>query len=163
MTSYFDDKQEQAGRLLDYAMKLDLSPEVHPASDEKWHNDLKILEEQVVFDCSVCVEFPGCPEEIRDRVAKCIYQYAVYCQPVNRAPRFQPNPDTATEHAKSIANLVWDLHTIFHDLSAKGFSDNPESPLRRLAAAGEERREALVPKEEWTDLAKDMAEGKLDL
>jgi hypothetical protein len=44
-------------------------------------------------------------------------------------------------------------------LSAKGFSDNPASPLRQLAAAGEERREALVPKEEWTDLARQMADG----
>ena len=92
-------------------------------------------------------------------MAKCIYQHAVYCQPVNRAAKFQPILDTATEHAQSIANLVWDLHTIFHDLGTAGFSDNPASPLRQLASAGEERREALVPKEEWTDLARQMADG----
>ena len=60
MTSYFDEKQEQAGRLLEFAKKIDES--LLPES-MKWHDEFKALEEQVVFDCTVCVEFPGCPEE----------------------------------------------------------------------------------------------------
>jgi hypothetical protein len=125
MSSYFDAKQSEAERLVERAEREDCG--VHDASLDA---DLKALEESVVFDCSTCVEFPGCPDDVRARVAACVYKLAVYCQPVNRASEHQPNFDTAGEHARSISNLVWELHTVFHDLAqhqVEGFSDNPHA------------------------------------
>lgn len=134
MSSYFDQKQLEASRL---ARIAELGGDVD--------SELHALEDSVVFDCSVCVEFPGCPEDIRLSVALIINRFAVYNQPTNRAPSDCPSPDTSAEHAALIGEMVFELHDVFHRLaSVEGFSDHPKTPLRCLASVMEGRREILV-------------------
>ena len=50
-------------------------------------------------------------------------------------------------HCAGINSLVWDLHTVFHEVAKRhldNFSDDPRTPLRVVYARGEERREQMV-------------------
>lgn len=174
MTSYFDERQERASLLILHGRRLDslddcedmqdMSPGLFARSSaarESFERDVKLLDASTVYDCAVCVEMPNCPDSIREAVAACIYKHSMEGQPSSRASKHWPDYQTRAQHAQGIANMIWDLHTIFHELALlklEGFSDSPTMPLRILASRNEERRDKMTPKEQWSDVAIMMAE-----
>lgn len=105
------------------------------------------IEERVVRDVTVCVMMPGFPEDLARRVHLKILDRAIEARPVNRenhphAGAFESIYDAVEE----INALIFDLHTIFHELAERrleGFSDDPLCPFRVLYAKGEAVRESM--------------------
>lgn len=105
------------------------------------------IEERVVRDVTVCVMMPGFPEDLATKVHLKILDRAIEARPVNRenhphAGAFESIYDAVEE----INALIFDLHTIFHELAERrleGFSDDPLCPFRVLYAKGEAVRESM--------------------
>lgn len=139
MTQYFDSMGEQ----LEAAKRLAKSMLEPPISA------VEGIDAAIVNDVSVCSEFPGFPDDLREQINRVVLKHSAACQPVNKTG---PCYETFEEHVRGIESLIGDLHTIFHtlaerasqDKSLRGFSDDPRCPLRVLYSRAEERREALV-------------------
>lgn len=140
MTHYFDQKHH----LIQEAEKL-----TFPANVQR----LREIEESVVFDVSVCIMCEGFPADLQKRANQVILDHAVDCRPCNALDN--PNAETVGDHFKQIHELVYDLHTVFHDVVTNevaghfegklfNFTDDPRSPLRQLATRAEALREEMV-------------------
>lgn len=135
MTAYFDAKHTEL-RKVGEALIAKESLENHKALEE--------FESTLVYDVSVASEMPDFPVDLRNRINRLVLKHGIASQPVNGKG---PEIETIEEHIETLHKLVWDLHTIFHDLAKKnlvGFSDDPRMPLRVLFGQSEARREALV-------------------
>lgn len=127
MTAYFD---EMHARVHAVVAKADWA-----ALDE--------IEAAVVRDASVCSAFPDFPPDLAARVDAVVLARGVSTLPLNAPPH--PGFDEPTDHAEAIHRLIWDLHTIFHDVvRVDGFTDDPLAPLRGLCNVAEERRENII-------------------
>jgi hypothetical protein len=155
MTAYFDQRHEEVN-----ALKA-IDPEAHPEVYRK----LVELEAAIVWDVTLAAEMPGFPENLRDQVHRLVLKYGTETQPVNAVAA--PSYFDFDDHCDAINHLVWDLHTVFHEvakLHLDGFGDDPRTPLRIIYARGEERRENMVeplsPIASWTveNRGKDAAE-----
>lgn len=130
MTAYFDAKHEQVSAIL--------------KEGEAGYRKIAALEAELVWDVTLASEAPGFPEDLRDEINKLVLKYGAESLPVNAkgADYF-----SFEGHCAGINSLVWDLHTVFHDVAKRhldGFSDDPRTPLRIIYARGEERREQMV-------------------
>jgi len=139
MTTYFDE----------FASRVAALRQSHPGD---WIA-LQKLEEVIVRDVSVIAESPGFPPDLRDAIHKTIVAHAVTCQPLlpNLRPRENPRADDETGDAmyREVAQLGWDLHTVFHQLAMMdiGYNDSPLQYVGELAMRGEEYRERLAAAE----------------
>lgn len=141
MTSYFDERATRARQL------RDLAPIAQMETAQE-------LEEELVRDVSICAEFPGLPENLRDAIHKAVWRNSYFTRPhEHRNEAIQDDPDVF----EALSNLVSDLHSVFHAIGtwardtdapeADRFSDSPRSPLVWLCGNADERRETLcVPK-----------------
>lgn len=128
MTYYFDDKHEKLTKIADLGD----------------HKGVRDIDAEVVRDVSLACGFDGFPEDLEKRIHLIVLKYSVECQPVNSVG---PDYETFDAHVKGIHAMIWDLHTVFHDLAMRrieSFGDDPRTPLHTLYAKVEERREALV-------------------
>ncbi len=139
MTAYFDSKHEDLAKLA----AVDITALV--GEDVSTHyRKLVELEGLIVWDVTLATEMPGFPEDLREQVHKLVLKYGTETQPVNS---HGPEYEEFADHCKGINSLVWDLHTVFHEVAKRqldGFSDDPRTPLRILYARGEEHREQMV-------------------
>jgi hypothetical protein len=135
MTAYFDQVHDEFNAL-------------DPNNISAFCKGIDQIEERLVFDCSVCAQWPGFPEDLRQRVHETILKYGSATLPMD----FPRGFDTAEEQLESMHKLCFDLHSIFHDLLNRGldgpWSDDPRMPLRALYAQCEEVREQLARKQE---------------
>ena len=134
MTAYFDDAHTRLQGLLEADLRG--GPTTYSAIEE-W-------EQKLVFDVTVCAEWPGCPEDIRDCIHETVLRHGLNTQPIC-AEVEQPNTEAA--FADRLHKLVWDLHSVFHDLARRGvpgFSDSPTTPLRAIYAQGDARRTKVL-------------------
>lgn len=128
MTSYFDDfdqKTEKAGKEEDYIT-------------------MRELETKFVFEISVCISFDDFPADLREKAHRIILDHAVDARPANARDNERVN--TWSDHVCEIGNMSFKLHSLFHEFTTRdpqNNSDNPMSPLRRLACKGESFREQL--------------------
>ena len=132
MTSYFDTAHEEVrlGRTRpDYGVMISRFEEV---------------ESRVVFDCTVAAMMPGFPADLREAIHRTVLEHGICTLPVNAPPA---DFETEDDYKRRLDALLWDLHTIFHEVAHRGldgFTDQPPTPMRRLYALGEEEREKLV-------------------
>lgn len=134
MTAYFDAAHEQVGNVKEL-LQTDFGSALHL---------LREIEHNVAFDCTVCTEMPGFPEDLAVNVRKAILKNGVESLPVNAPPK---DFETVHGHIDSINALIFDLHTVFHDVANRGlygFSDNPRLPVQALYTRGEERLEQMI-------------------
>lgn len=137
MTSYFD----KAHTDLRAARRLD-TWEMLQAFDA--------IESLVVYDCTLAALTPGFPEDLRKNVHAVVLKYGVTTLPCNAPPA---DFETSDDHLRRLGDLVWHLHSVFHDVAHRGldgFSDSPTFPLRRIYALGEEEREKMVAEDPTT-------------
>jgi hypothetical protein len=120
MTSYFDNFGQRV-----FAAQGDL------------HTALRALEEEIVFDCTVAIELPGFPEDLRARGHGIMLQYGYETLP-SGAPC--PDLDTVEDYRRRLGALASALHDLFHDYAARGGSDQPRNRVRAYYEAGYERR-----------------------
>lgn len=141
MTSYFDDK---ATFLRDIRRQ------------EPEHVRIEMLrefEKVLVRDVTICAEFPGMHEKLRQAIHKAVWFYGVFTRPMQH-----PNPKAEDDDAipDVLEDLVSELHSVFHEVGrwarqhedtniARMFSDSPNAPLRWLESNGEEQRDKLAP------------------
>jgi hypothetical protein len=144
MTTYFDTAHEDIAKALN--PRTEVSAE-HPTPQRPDHEVAAAfddIEGRVTFDCTVCAMWQGFPEDLRERVHRTILAHGVGSLPVNAPGK---EIDTIEEHRNHIDRLIFDLHTIWHDLLLRrldSFSDDPRLPLRILYARGEGERECMV-------------------
>lgn len=112
-------------------------------ADELWDR-LGEIERQLVTDCTLVAEWPGCPLPTQDAIHAAVLRYAVQCLPAEAPPAdFEDN----TVYVRRMAMLMAELHGIFHALAEQNlpdFSDDPRQPLLQLYARGDERRGRMV-------------------
>ncbi len=138
VTQYFDEKDTQirkAEALL-----------THEATWQQGYDALVLLDEEIVWDVSICSEMPGFPEDLRTAVNQTILQYSVMGQPHHSSggPDFEDHHG----HVRTLRNLVHNLHTIFHALGTReldNFTDGPRTPLHHLFGQADERRAKMCP------------------
>ncbi len=138
MTAYFDGKGQAVGEI-----------SRNHRTSENWSvaefDALRKIDETVVFDVTICVEWPGFPEDLRKKVHEVVLHYSVECQPVGS--KYANDYEDFEDLLRGIGNMIGDLHTIFHEVAQRnlsGFSDNPLLPLRCRYARGEEQREEMA-------------------
>lgn len=138
MTAYFDN--------FDHALKL-----ASILSEDRANDLLKKIEEELVYDVSLCLESPDFPTDLRERGHRIILQHGVYTRPLNDPAH--PTVDGLADAFRAVSRMSSDLHSLFHAVvymevneGLEGFSDDPRSPMRRLATKGEAFREELVEK-----------------
>lgn len=157
MSSYFDKWDSEQRRIKSLPQGL-------VRQDAHREHELKL-----VWDITLCVESPGCPEDIRDAAYRIMLRYGVHSLPSTYGFAAD-NPDVESEddEYRSVGNMSTELHTTFHALAERGlegFSDNPILPLRNLfgegearrldmalAAAGKTRKDIAVPEELVSEL-----------
>lgn len=109
------------------------------------------LETELVRDVSLAAEFPGLPPEFRDAVHKTVWACGVFSRPPRRYNPKAEHDDT--QIPVLLAQMIWDLHTVFHEVSlwardagpaGEPFNDSPVTPLGWLEANARERRETLA-------------------
>lgn len=126
MSSYFDEK----GRELDAIQN----------TAEGW-DAIRTFEISLVFDISVCAMFPDFP--CRAEVQDTILRFGVYSLPDNAPPA---DFETFDDHVRRMSSLLYDLHSIFHEVARHdGWIDSPKYPLRLLAMRAHEERAARFP------------------
>lgn len=134
MTAYFDSTHS---KIRDIVSRADV---------DLWEKAkaFDIVEEALVFDCTIAAEWPGFPEDLRDVIHKIVVKLGLASLPINM---LRPCMETVEDHGERLHKLCWDLHTAFHEVAYRqleGFSDDPRFPVRALYAVGEERRENLA-------------------
>ncbi len=132
MTAYFDQKHSKLR-------------DIHVTDYE----GLRTFEEEVVNDCMIAAEMPGMPADLRDAIHRTILDRAVNAQPMLDNGMFHvgADPENMVHHIDCLNTLVWDLHTVFHEVGSRRldrFSDDPRTPLRCLVPDGEARQIELV-------------------
>lgn len=148
MTTYFDRMQE---RVADVQRTLAQLRSVAGGPDDQaaieLTDKLNAIEREVVNDVTICAEWPGCPEGVRDAIHRVALRYGPTSQPSIAVNPDAPDFDDLDGHVRCIDELVCHLHTVFHNLAYAarerglvGFSDDPLAPLRDLCGAGEHRR-----------------------
>ncbi len=131
MTHYFD----KTGEDLSDALRLQGRERVEA---------FERIEGKLVFDCTIAAMMPGFPADLRLNVHETVNRWAVSMLPVNAPPA---DFETEQEHYRRLVELSEDLHSVFHEVARRcldGFSDQPDMPMRRIYALGEEEREKLV-------------------
>jgi hypothetical protein len=109
MTAYFDEKTAALRDIADRLCRLD-------EWSDPWQAvrvELDALDRAIVWDVSVCAEMPGFPPELREPIAHAVLAHSVGGQPVNSQGL---DVEETREHVKHVASLIWDLHTIFHEV-----------------------------------------------
>lgn len=135
MTAYFD----QAGQKLQK-----IQQELATTPIEQVVKRLEDIDAELVWDISICSQFEGFPDDLRDRAHQTVLKYSAACQPVNGR---DPGYESMYDHIRGLGDLISDMHTIFHNLVTRnihGFSDDPRAPLRMLYARAEGQREEIV-------------------
>lgn len=144
MTAYFDTRASTI---------RDLCDKYHNFGEDEFIasgalDTLDAVEKELVWDTTLCAEWPGCPENIRDAIHRTVLRYAPGHQPTG----IRGNCESTWDHLESIRSLCETLHTIFHSLGAiarelkfSDFSDDPKRPLYNLFGAGQDRREDMSP------------------
>lgn len=138
MTSYFDGRHEEL-RKVEEAIKA------RPEAVSEHAAAIEAIDAGVVWDVTLAAEMPVFPEDLRLRVHNVVLKYTAACQPVNS--KNLPDYESIEDYARDIHKMIWDLHTVFHDVASRklqGFSDDPRAPLRVIYARGEEERERLA-------------------
>lgn len=140
MTTYFDDLSSKIDGLRREALCADdgYSDEIAAALD--------VVERDVVRDVTLCAEWPGCPENVRDAIHRSLLKFSPHAQPINALPQC---PEYADLDALcgGLDTMASRLHTIFHDLGnlhLDDFNDDPRMPLWRLIGVGDDRRESMA-------------------
>lgn len=136
MTYYFDEK---GSRL--HAIRKLLGSESYTAEA---HDALRKLDAEVVWDVTLCVESPDFPLDLREAVHKKILEHSVEGQPIGSK---YADYDEFVDQLDGIGTMLWELHTIFHELAERRiplFSDDPRAPLRCQFSRGEEQRENIA-------------------
>lgn len=129
MTAYFDEMQVRVRDV----------PEA-----ESW-SKLGEIEDELVHDVRVATMLPGFPEHLVESVDRAVLRLGTSSLPLN-----MPEPDFEHEWERRarLTQLCSELHDVFHDVvRSGGISDSPLNFRRALAAAAEERQEALHAKE----------------
>lgn len=138
MTSYFDSRHEEL-------RKVEESIRTTPEAMREHAAAIETIDSGVVWDVTLAAEMPGFPEDLRLQVHNIVLKYTAACQPINSKNR--PDYESIEDHTRSIHEMIWDLHTVFHGVAERklqGFSDDPRAPLRVIYARGEEERERLA-------------------
>lgn len=131
MTAYFDRKHEQLNILAARYRKHEDYASIHEALE---------IEGQMLFEVNLVCTLPGFPSDITDGIQLTIAAYSTEPLGFN----FRDEDDSAI--FSRLNNLVFDLHTHFHDLVHKnlGYSDSPKSCLEARANIMEDRRLSLM-------------------
>jgi hypothetical protein len=142
MTAYFDSRHEEINKLA--------ANDINTAGVQGAYDLMRRLvelESAIVWDVTIAAEMPGFPEDLRDQVHRVVLKYGTETLPVNMPPGTGAQYDEFPDHCRGLNSMVWDLHTIFHEvakLQLGGFSDDPRCPLRIIYSRGDERREQMV-------------------
>ena len=134
MTAYFDKHHTDLA---------DLEKRVI-AGDYEAYNQTEQLLDKLHFDICLCISLPGFPSDLRDACHLLFAKY--FFEPI---AGINKNYEDDTGIFKDANHLVWDLHSVFHDLGNRhidGFDDKPSSPLRRRVSTEEEYRIELLRK-----------------
>jgi hypothetical protein len=143
VTAYFDQKHSEARRVEEaIAACADVGPTWIRAAKE-----LEAIDRAVIWDVSICAEMPDFPADLREGIHKTILAKSVEGQPLNAKGL---DFESIADRVKLLQDLIWELHSMFHELAnmrLEGFSDDPRAPLYALYASGEELREKLAANE----------------
>lgn len=144
MTAYFDIFGEKVDSIRRKVRDIGTDA-AYAAYAAKLDEQLDKAEETILYDVTICVESPGCPEDIRDAAHRVLLRYSIQATP----PGIEP-PDYADldGHAELLGRMGSDLHTVFHALGSRrldNFTDDPRTPIRCLFGKGDERREGMLP------------------
>lgn len=134
MTAYFDAQ----------ITRLRVLQDATYADDPDAFGRLVDLDRAVVWDVTLAVESPGCPEDLREAVHRVVLRYSLQSQSED-----QPGPDYEDDatYACGLVEMVERLHSIFHELGQRGlddFTDSPRTPIEALYFRGEGRRAELA-------------------
>ncbi len=136
MSSYFDAWDKEQHRIT--SMLTDVVR-------REAHRDHEL---KLAHDVTLCVEWTGCPEDIRDSAYTIMNKWGVNSLPHSFGfAADNPDVDTEEDEWRSVGRMSCNLHTLFHELGSRGispFTDNPLAPLRDLFGQGEERRLVLA-------------------
>jgi hypothetical protein len=138
MTNYFDSRHEELRRV-EEAIKA------RPEAVSEHATAIEAIDAVVVWDVTIAAELPGFPDDLRLQVHNVVLKYTAACQPVNS--KNLPDYESIEDHARAIHKMIWDLHTVFHEVAERklqGFSDDPRAPLCALYTRGEKERERLA-------------------
>jgi len=134
MTTYFDDASNELREVL---------ADVRAGSVVAWGAFGKV-EQRVVFDCTVAAMQPTFPADLRELTHRIVLKYGITMLPVNAPPA---DFETDDEHYRRLSDMLWDLHSLYHELAGRGidgFNDSPMMPMRAMYSRGDEEREQLV-------------------
>lgn len=162
MTTYFDDKATQIGEVQRCIAQLHRVGGPDGEAAVEVSNRLDAIENELVRDVTICAEWPGCPEQIRNAIHVIVLRYAPSHQPHNALNPVAPDYEDLDGHVRCIGDLCSALHTIFHDLASMSrhdrapafFTDSPLAPLHDLIGEGGHRRSRmLAPNLRWQRMA----------
>lgn len=132
MTAYFDNMTERLVQIQEGLQK----------DGFRAMNLLRHWERLLVNDVLVATQL-GLPEEIVAQIHKVILKHGVESLPPDIKPL---ELETFQEHLHHMDRLVFDLHTVFHNLARNhGQSDSPRAPLRGLLSRAEEALAGATP------------------
>jgi hypothetical protein len=143
MTSYFDSAHERARKL---AERAKISEDSY---DYEVLKELDEMEARAIHDCKLVAALPMMPEEMRDTILLTIARFS--SSPIEYVDRSH-NDNSDDDRFRRYHDLVWNLHTVFHDVGRLGkqgewwWSDNPASNIRGWAERHDDRMIELMRK-----------------
>lgn len=141
MTAYFDSVGAELNAIARHLV-ANVPPESYEhATQEK----LQEIENRVVFDVTLCAEWEGCPEDIRDAIHRNVLRFSPEAQPPGV---HGPDYEDQQSYVRGVSQMCSNFHDIFHALAHRhleAFSDNPKAPVRGLFGKGDDRRTRMCP------------------
>ncbi len=140
MTVYFDQAHADLAR-------------IQKATPTSAAAHLRDLEARVVAECAAGLAIhallhPDLQARLQpfiDRFDALVLAQGIYCRSFLADAVYGAPPSNLAQLAQRLHSLIWELHTLFHDLCEAGLSaDTPTVPLHTLVAQAEERRDRLV-------------------
>lgn len=148
MTYYFDSAHERVCKIQDRVLRilaLEEQGQHIPNEDRNWiwNEELDRIENKLLFDVQLVATLPNFPKDLRDAMQVVIAKFA--SEPLYGINRW--SSETEDQGFRRVHDLIWNLHSIFHDLGQRQlpeFSDKPDSILAARAATLEDRRLELM-------------------
>lgn len=148
MTYYFDSAHEKVRNIEKRVRRiLDLENRDEPIPIEDlnwiWNEELESIETKLLFEVQLVATLSNFPAELSDKIQVAIAKYG--SEPL--AGVLRCSNESEDQMFQRIHNLIWNLHSVFHELGQlclPEFSDKPDSILRARAATLEDRRLELM-------------------